>query len=531
MSPDRPGAPAAGRVGPLRRLGLAAVLVVLAPASALAGSTTALQPGAGVAAARVAVDPAGVAAALYAGTGGVAVQLADTSAPDRVPLPAGAVVEGFAMAAGGRPAVLARAGRGCSALVAVIRAAPGQWTTEELGGAPARAAAIATDPAGELSALAVGCQGALTQWVRAPTGDWSAQPVGVAVGADARPSLAAGAGGAAVAAWSGRAAGIAVRGPGGDWQPVGLPGGRLGPRETVSALTAALDPAGRPVALVVRGPRRAPDPASGELGAVGRSVSRLVGGAWTPFGGGAAPPVALAAAGQSLAVVRRGDGVQVESAAGAERIPVDAVVLGVGADGTLAYLPRAHPSVLGSGIPPRLVLEGPARARWGTSVSLEALLTDAGLPLAGARVDVPGATGTTDADGRARLETVLTASGSVSAESVTATGAAPAFGDASVRVVPRRSRLVGRLAVSGDRIVVRGSASGGTPLPGRLGRVWLVNLAAGPSPSTGFLPGQGLVSTPRRLGFRLAVRRHRGARYALFYEGRTRTLDRPGLPG
>ena len=111
-------------------------------------------------------------------------------------------------------------------------------------------------------------------------------------------------------------------------------------------------------------------------------------------------------------------------------------MLGVGAGGALAYLPRAHPSVLGSGIPPRLVLEGPARVRWGAPVSLEALLTDAGLPLAGARVDVPGATGTTDADGRARLETVLTASGAVAAESVTAPGAAPAFGDASCASCP-----------------------------------------------------------------------------------------------
>lgn len=107
-------APALGAVargGPLRRLGLAAALVVLAPASALAGTTTPLQPGAGLAAARVAVDPAGAAAVLYSGKGGVSVQLADTSAPDRVPLPAGAVVEGFAMAgAAARPSSRGPAG-------------------------------------------------------------------------------------------------------------------------------------------------------------------------------------------------------------------------------------------------------------------------------------------------------------------------------------------------------------------------------------------------------------------------------------
>ena len=160
-------------------------------------------------------------------------------------------------------------------------------------------------------------------------------------------------------------------------------------------------------------------------------------------------------------------------------------------------------------------------------MSLETRLTDGGAPVPGARIRSGADARVTDPDGRAVFADTITESGDIDLAAADPGPVAPAFARVSVRVSPRDAHLRGRLVQRGGRILVRGRVAGGTALPGGYGRVWLVNLAAGP---TGFLPGRGLASAPGRGAFTLRVGHQRGAHYALFFEGRTRALGAPVTP-
>jgi hypothetical protein len=497
--------------------------LALAPGLARAGSTTALAPGAALSAVRLAVDAGGGAAALYPARRHVWLQrAAPGEEPVRVPLPAGASVESFVGGPAREVALLYRVGRGCSPLGLLRLSSDDTWHDEALGPPNASSAALAADPDGDLSALVADCAGNLVDRLRAPDGIWGTEALGLRVGPDARVALASGGDGLAVAAATGRRALVAVRGPGGGWRSVGLPGGPVRARDTVSEISVAIDAQGRPVALAARGPSRPPDAAQDVLGHPRRLAARLDGGVWAPITGDPPSPVTLAGAGRAFALLGRDGQARLETAAGTVIEALRVRALAVGPEGTLADVPATRPGVLGVGAPPSLEVERPRPAVWGAPVALVVRVVDGGRPVAGVLVRAGGLAraAPTGADGVARLRLLAVRSATLHLDIASPGPAAPAFATVRVVVRPRSASLAGRATRRGRRVAVRGRVSGGVRLPGPLGRVWLVDLA---EPPRSFLPGRPLASTGRRR-FHFRVHRRSGARLALFYEGRVLRL-------
>ncbi|MCU0306846.1 MAG: hypothetical protein MUE51_03585 [Thermoleophilia bacterium] len=313
-------------------------LAALVPA---AEAATPLEPGAGVVATRVAVDPQGGAAVLYPLRAGVRVQRDQGGAPEAAPVRRGAIVEGFAAGPEGTLAVLHRTGVRCSGPLLVLRRRDGTWAGEPVPGPAVSGAALTATPEGGLGVVTVDCAGRLAVALRGPTGGWLREETGLRVRPGAPVALAVGAAGAAVAGASGSPAAVAVRAAPGVWQRLPLPGGGLRQGEVVSALAVGLDPAGLPVALVARGPRRAADPAADVLGATERLARRYESGAWLPLAG-AGPPVALASAGQAIGLVQASGTVDVIAPAGTARVRVGRGLPSIGPDGTLAWVTRSR---------------------------------------------------------------------------------------------------------------------------------------------------------------------------------------------
>jgi hypothetical protein len=504
--------------------GACALLAAAAPA--LGASTTSIEANAGLSAVRVAVDQAGDVAALYPAVGAVRLQRGTPgSDPESVPVPPGGVVDGFALGAHGEAIVLVRQRRGCAPLVALVRAGTRRWTREPLGGPPGASATLAVDPSGAAAALSTGCGGDLLYRTREVTGGWDQEPVGIRATANARLSLALSGGGAALAGVSGQRAGVLTRDAAGTWRRLPLPGGEEDADETVASLGVGFDGLARPLAVIARGPRRPLDASRDTLGALERVAARLDGTDWSPLPeAGAGAPVALASTGRA-SVVEGERGLRVETPAGVMLVPLAVLGVAVGPDGTLGYVPRARPLVLGSGPPPSLILSAPRSALWGARVALDVRLTADGVPLEGVQVRAGAeAAAVTATDGRATLRVLVTRTGSLAVDAAAPSSRAPAFASAPLVVRPRPARLVARARRTGRRVVVRGTLSGGAPLPGPRGRLWLVDIARGAS---GFLPGRPLASTSRRGAFSLRTADRQGARLALFFEGRT---VRVGLP-
>jgi hypothetical protein len=509
------------------RAALAAIVAALAAASpALADGTVRLEPGRAVTTALVAMGADGRAAALYPRVSGVrmvvavpdATGVAVGAAPEAVPVSQGMVIEGLAIDAAGRVLVLARAGYGCSGIGLLIRDASGVWSSLDLAGSAVRAAALAVDTAGSPGVLAIGCGGEIALRRPDATGAWVAEPPMGTAREGARPSLALGAGGAAVAGLDGDRPLIFVRtAAAGAWTQAALPGGPLLLGETVASLRVALDGAGLPVALTVR----VGQPVSG-IGRVApapvvRSLDRLSAGSWLPVAVGGPEPVDIASAGDTLVARRRGGTLLLEHAGAATVVRVDAAAIAAGAGGRLAYVPRGAPSVLGVGRPPRMTLRAPRGVRFGEPAPIEVTLSSqGGVPIAQSRVHAAAVSGTTDAAGRVTLRPILTRTGSVEVAAVEPGPFAPARAGVRIVVRPQPVTLRARLETEAFRVVVRGSATGGRALPGVLGRVYLVDLAAKPR---GFLPGRALASSRGGRGFRLSSPLRSGARLALFFKG------------
>jgi hypothetical protein len=391
-------------------------------------------------------------------------------------------------------------------LVALLRRGDEPWRTEPLDGPPAVAAVAAADGAGGLAAASIGCDGAVALRQRGPQGVWSDEPTGLRGTRGARASLAIDPSGAAVVGVGGREAGVALREGPGAWRSLGLPGGPLRDQEAVGGLDVGIDPRGAPVALVAR-PRRL--------------LRRLGAEGWMPAGG-RSPAVAIAASGRSLAILGQDGRMDVDGPAGADRFPLRPLAYAVTGDGTLAYVLGGRAPVLGVGRPPLLVLPKARAVTWGARLRVTARLEAPGGPIAGASVAVAGARGTTDGAGLATLHPLVLRSGLVAARAAAPGPLPPVIADLQVSVLPRPSRLAGRVVARARRIVVRGRVAGGARLGERLDRVYLVDLGAG---RRGFLPGRPLASTARRGAFTLRAPRRRGAHLALFYEGRVRRLS------
>jgi hypothetical protein len=292
-------------------------------------------------------------------------------------------------------------------------------------------------------------------------------------------------------------------------------------------LKVAYDVNARPVAYIARGAAEPLDPNGATLGGVQRSLARFEQseGVGRSLELGMPDPIDLTSAGLTYAVRERGAGVRLRGPAGDSRVMLDPLAFAVGPDGTLAFVPRAAPRLLGAGIPPTLSVEGSRRVLWGAETVVTVHADAGSAPLPGLRVRVGAISGATDGAGSARLAVRLTSTGTLVAETVAPGPLAPAAAELDVEVRPQPSRLSGRIRRgSGGRSVVTGSVAGGARLPGRLGRVYVIDLA---SPGVGFLPGRELGSASGRGRFRISTRLLSDSRPALFFEGVTRRLSRP----
>lgn len=511
---------------PRRLLAAAGCVLVVAP-SALADGTVRLEPGRAVGTALVAMGLDGRAAALYPRASGVRMVVAAPDATgavaggssEKVPVARGTVIEGLGIDATGRSLVLVRAGYDCSPVSLMVRDPAGAWSTIALGGAPARQAALGIDPAGAPGVLSVGCAGEIALRRPDAAGTWVAEAVPGTVDRVAHAAVALGAAGTAVVGVGGGNPIFEVRSGDGAWSAAPLPDRPLFPGEAITSIRLAFDASGAPVAATTR----AGPPAQGISGTaaltVSRRLDRLVGGAWGPLPLPAAgpEPVDVAGMGDTLVARRRDGSLVVQHGGLLSAVPVNAIAAAAGPGGRMAYVPRGAPSVLGVGPPPRMTITAPRGVRFGEAAAFGVKLSmQSSLPVAGARVRVNGVSGITNAQGRVDLHPVLTRTGPVEVLASEPGPVAPVRAVVRIVVRPQPVALRVRLDTRGPRPVVRGSATGGARLPGRLGRVYLLDLS---SPGRGFLPAAMLASAPGGRAFGFVATTRRGALLAIFYKG------------
>ena len=315
------------------RAATAAALMAMSSTQAVAVPTTVpLPPKANLASAHLVVDPSGGVGVLYATGGAVVIWRSSDRSQEAVPVPRGAVVEGFALSQG-QPMVLIQSDPACSDLSVLIRDQAGQWSTEALAGR-ARTATLTADSAGTLVVASSGCDGALEVRTRSAPARWTVEQTGVRTLPVGRVSLALGAGGVAVCSIGGEQAAIATRSAAGVWTKLGLPGGALTPGETISALRVGFDPSLRPVSFVVRSPSRR-ETRRGQRAQILRVASRYDGSIWSQI---ATVPnaVSLVGSGNAFAILDRSGAVTIESTAFSGLVPGPNTRIAMSAEGILA---------------------------------------------------------------------------------------------------------------------------------------------------------------------------------------------------
>ena len=317
------------------RLAGATLLLIAMSAGPLAAApaTVSLPTKANLASAHFSIDGANGIGALYSSAGSIVVWRSIDKSEAVVPVPRGAVVDGFVLSQG-QPVVLIQAGPACTDLSVLIRDQAGQWSTEPVAGR-ARTATISADPAGIPVVASSGCDGALEVRTRAAPQRWTVEQTGIRTLPAGRVSLALGPGGVSVCAIGGEQAAIATRSPAGVWSKLALPaGGPLSPGETVSSLRVGLDPSLRPVSFIVRSPNRR-ETRKEPRAIVSRVASRFDGAIWSQI---TTVPnaVSLVGSGGAFAILDRSGQVAVESATFTGLIPGPTARFAIGADGLLA---------------------------------------------------------------------------------------------------------------------------------------------------------------------------------------------------
>jgi hypothetical protein len=296
-------------------------------------TTAALPAKANLASSHLAVDASGAVGVLYVSGGSIVVWRSTDRSQEVVPVPRGAVVDGFVFSQG-QPMVLTQASPSCGDLSILVRDQTGLWTTEPVLGR-GRTATMTTDPTGSPVVLSSGCDGALEVRTRSGPARWTVEQTGVRTLPFGRVSLAVGAGGVIVCGVAGEQAAIVTRSSTGTWTRLTLPGpGALAPGETVSTLRVALDPSLRPVSFIVRGPGRRPIRSEARAPVL-RLASRFDGAIWTQI---ATVPnaVSLVGTGSALAILDRSGTIAVESAGFTGPVAGPSLRFAIGADGLLA---------------------------------------------------------------------------------------------------------------------------------------------------------------------------------------------------
>ena len=321
----------------MRSQPLLMALATLTPGAAIAAPvTTPLEPRISLIASRVAVDPAGGAAAvIYPAGGAVRLQLS-SGAPETVPTGRGALVDGLVLA-NGQLTVLAQERLGCSELFVAVRDAGGVWTRTPLG-LQGSTATIAGDQTGIPAIAARACDGSIQVTTRKDLTTWTPFEVvpGLTSGSGSRVSLAA-AGNALLVGVTGDLAAIARR-DSATWTSLGLPKS-LKKDESVSAVSVAFDSLLRPVVFTTKGPKTRTAASITDRSLVQRTVSRFEGAAWSSIT--AVPdPVGLIGAGYGFGVLDRSGSVSVEitTTSAPTLVAIHAARVGLGANGTLAQV-------------------------------------------------------------------------------------------------------------------------------------------------------------------------------------------------
>ncbi len=312
-------------------------LAMFAPGAAVSAPVaTPLEPRISLIASRVAVDPAGGAAAvIYPAGGAVRLQLS-SGAPETVPTGRGALVDGLVLA-NGQVTVLAQERIGCSELFTAVRDAGGVWTRTPLG-LQGSAATIAGDQTGTPTIAARACDGSIQVTTRKDPATWTPFEVvpGLSSSGGSRISLAA-AGNALLVGVTGDLAAI-VRRDIATWTPIALPKS-LKKDESVSAISVAFDSLLRPVVFTTKGPKTRTAASITDRKLVQRTVNRFDGAAWSSVS--AVPdPVGLIGSGYGFGVLDRSGSVSVEitTTSAPTLVAIHAARVAIGANGTIAQV-------------------------------------------------------------------------------------------------------------------------------------------------------------------------------------------------
>ncbi|MEW6583369.1 MAG: hypothetical protein AB1416_11485, partial [Actinomycetota bacterium] len=447
---------------------VAALTALTAPAAVVADGTVALEAGRPLATALTAMGTDGAAAALYPRGDEVRLVMARPGdggrtaggAPEAVPLPQGAAVEGLAVASGGRVLVAFRTAHSCAPVHVLTRAADGTWASAEAGGGAAVSAAVATAPDGSAAVLAVGCAGDVALRTQDAAGGWSVQPIGFTAAPTARASLALGAAGLAVAGVDGPIPLLLVR-QAGAWARTSLPGGPPAVGETIATLRVGIDAQSHPVALLRRVGETGIDVTGPIAAPVSWSLDRLLGTAsWVPVSPGGPDSVDVASGGGTLVARRRDGTMLVEGPGGTLVAQIDTLAAAGGPGGAFAYVPRGGPPVLGVGTPPSVTVTAPRSVRFGEAAALRISVTDAaGRPLPRVRVRAAALAAATDDAGAVTLRPVLTATGPVEVVLADAGPVPPMRVTVRIAVRPQPVVLRATIARGASRAVVTGTAA------------------------------------------------------------------------